>query len=110
MRGKRTALFLMGALGAVVSIGTLGFPAQRRSQTTLEGQRLTTQTYERKWELLPLSQWSLLPCEIHGCGSNGGSTIRQLPFLFIALTETSESWSYVTAEQRSSPPSQGKEP
>lgn len=86
------------AVGVVAALGaSFGVPQHERTVETYRGKTVVWE-HTRRWELLPLSEWSVVPGRIVFDKSNGGGTIRRVPFLFVAWEDTTETTFYPDAE------------
>lgn len=85
---KKVAMFIAAVSVILVVVAVLAFPPTRWERT----EDTIVRSYERRWKLLPLSEWSLLPEGMIACGPSGSTSRHQWSFGFFALSEEETSW------------------
>ncbi|MBB6050603.1 hypothetical protein [Armatimonas rosea] len=96
---KKVVLFIAAVSVILIVVAVVAFPPMHWKKVEGDSQKQTTRTYDRQWELLPLSEWGVVPMFVKGCGPNGGETVQYWRFGFFALSEAQGTW-IVTAQER----------
>lgn len=89
---KKVCLFFAAVSLTLILAGIVAFRPTRWHKVVENhadyngGYSTTTETYDRRWEFLPLSEWELLPSFSTARGKEGSQT-RAWHFGFFALSE-----------------------
>ena len=85
---KKVALFIAAVSVILIVVAALAFRPTRWERT----EATVVRSYERRWKLLPLSEWSLGPAGMVACGPTGSTSRQQWRFGFFALSEEETCW------------------